>query len=211
MPMSPRGYDSVKRRAAAARTRERILEAARALVGGKGDLGDFSIDAVARRAGVARMTVYYQFRSRAGLLEALADHLAGRGGMERMGQAFAAPTRDEGIRRLVEVFVGFWATDRITMRRLRAMGVVLPSTASGPRDRDEWRRSAVARLLSRHARRGGAGRGEASSELVDTICALTSFEMYDLLRTGTRRTEEVADIVADLAIAAARRAAHDAG
>ena len=32
-----------------------------------------AIDAVARQAGVARMTVYYQFESKKGLLEALLD------------------------------------------------------------------------------------------------------------------------------------------
>jgi AcrR family transcriptional regulator len=36
----------------------------------------FSVEAVARQAGVARMTVYYQFGSRRGLLEGICDSLA---------------------------------------------------------------------------------------------------------------------------------------
>lgn len=202
--MCPRRYESTKRRDAVEATRTRILEASRALIGGKGNLTEFSIDAVARKAGVARMTVYYQFRSRAGLLDALADLLAERGGMERMREVFLAPSLEDGLTKLVEVFVGFWATDRVTMRRLRAMGVVFPSDARSPRDRDAWRREAVSNLLRRHRfRLEGATRG-TEANLVDTISALTSFEVFDLLSTGARKPENVATIVSSLALTVLR-------
>jgi AcrR family transcriptional regulator len=202
--MCPRKYDSAKRRQAAEATRARILEAARAILGGKGDLGDFSLDAVARKAGVARMTVYYQFRSRAGLLESLADHLAQRGGMERMREVFLAPTLEEGLRRLVEVFVGFWGADRVTMRRLRALGVVFPDEAGGPRDRDAWRREAISNLLSRHGYRAKRASRGGEAGIIDTISALTSFEMFDLLRGRSRKSEEVVAILSTLALATLR-------
>jgi AcrR family transcriptional regulator len=204
-PMCPRPYASARRRRAADATRGRILEAARSLIGGRGDLGRFSVDAVARKAGVARMTVYYQFGSRSGLLEALADHLASRGQMQRMGEAFRAPTLEKGLRTLVETFVRFWATDRRTMRRLRAMGVVFPTTAGRPRDRDAWRREAVGALLRRHGVHR-TGRAVSDGDLVDVLSALTSFEVFDLLRTGSRTPEEVADLVYRLA----ESALHDA-
>src|SRR2546430_2914681 len=44
----------------------------------------FSIEAVARRADVARMTIYHQFGSKMGLLEALCDSLAVTGEMEQL-------------------------------------------------------------------------------------------------------------------------------
>src|SRR5438034_816285 len=71
--MSPRPYRLGQRQVAADETRSRILNAARAQLETE---ASFSIDAVARRADVARMTVYYQFGSRRGLLEALIDDLA---------------------------------------------------------------------------------------------------------------------------------------
>jgi AcrR family transcriptional regulator len=204
--MCPRKYDSTKRREAAAATRARILEATRAILGGKGDLGDFSLEAVARKAGVARMTVYYQFRSRAGLLESLADHLAQRGGMERMREVFLAPTLEDGLRKLVEVFVGFWASDRVTMRRLRALGVVFPDEAAGPRDRDAWRREAISNLLRRHGYRAKRASRGGDAGVIDTISALTSFEVFDLLRGRSRKSEEVVAILSTLALAALRPA-----
>ena len=65
--MSPRPYRLGQRQVAADETRSRILNAARSQLE---EEASFSIDAVARRADVARMTVYYQFGSRRGLLEA---------------------------------------------------------------------------------------------------------------------------------------------
>src|SRR5438034_7095657 len=84
--MSPRPYRLGQRQVAADETRSRILNAARAQLETE---VSFSIDAVARRADVARMTVYYQFGSRRGLLEALFDDLAVRGGIPQL------PSRSE--------------------------------------------------------------------------------------------------------------------
>src|SRR5947199_9331580 len=74
--MSPRTYKIENRRAAAEQTRSRVLEATRKLR--MASSVPPSIDAVAALAGVARMTVYYQFGSKAGLLEGLFDELGGR-------------------------------------------------------------------------------------------------------------------------------------
>jgi AcrR family transcriptional regulator len=202
----PRSYDTTRRRAAAEGTRLRILEAARALIGGRGDLADFSMELVARKAGVARMTVYHQFRSRAGLLEALADHLAQRGGMQRMREVFTEPEFDRALRTLVETFVGFWASDRVTLRRLRALGVVFPDEASGPRDRDAWRREAIRTLLARHGRGGRSGRGPPRADVIDALATLTSFETFDAMAIDGRGAKEVAGLLADLARAAVDRA-----
>lgn len=201
--MCPRRYVSPTRTEGVAATRTRILEAARTLIGGKGDLVGFSMEGVAAKAGVSRMTVYYQFESRAGLLEALADHLAERGGMDRMRLVFMEPDRDRALRILAETFVAFWAKDRETMRRLRALAVVSPSVARGPRDRDGWRREAIARLLGRHASGRGGPRGWGP-ETVDLITALTSFETFDTLCTGGRKPDAVAALIGDLAVAVAR-------
>ena len=46
------------------------------------------MEAVARVADVSRLTVYYQFDSKAGLLEALYNYIARRGEMERLAEVF---------------------------------------------------------------------------------------------------------------------------
>lgn len=198
--MSPRKYDSTRRRARSAATRLEILEATRALIGGRGDLGEFSMETVAEKAGVARMTVYHQFGSRAGLLEGLADHLAARGGMERLREAFLDPDPETAVRKFVGTFVRFWASDRATMRRLRAMAVVFPSQDRGPRDRDEWRKEGAANLLDRILPRGRAGAKASPGDLAEVLAALTSFEAFDALCSHGRSPEDVRRILSEAAL-----------
>jgi AcrR family transcriptional regulator len=199
-PRVPRAYHSTQRRSAAEATRSRILEAARALIGGRGDLRDFSMEAVAAKAGVSRMTVYYQFASRAGLLEALADHLAQRGGMARMREVFLEPSLPAAIGRLVGTFVGFWSSDRVTLRRMRAMAEIDPADASGPRARDAWRRDAIANLLARHQYRPAGSKSGPGDDLLDTLTALTGFEVFDQLCLGDRKPDEVVVLITRLAL-----------
>jgi AcrR family transcriptional regulator len=205
----PRAYHSTRREAAADETRARILEAARGILAGRGNLDDFSMDAIAERAGVSRMTVYYQFESRAGLLGALADHMAQRGGMVRMRDVFVEPTLPAAFQKLVETFVGFWASDRVALRRMRAMAVVFPKDTAGPRDRDAWRREAIVQLLARQ-RFGGPGSHAVPDDLIDALTMLTSFEAFDLLCTGDRDPDAVAALLTRLGLAELDRAASSA-
>jgi AcrR family transcriptional regulator len=198
--MCPRHYDMARRREANDATRGKILEATRAIIGGRGDLEGFSMEAVAKKAGVARMTIYYQFHSREALLESLADHLAERGGMQRMREVFLEPDAEKSLRRLVEVFVGFWATDRVTLRRLRAMGVISPSRDRAALDRDAWRREAVENVVGRFGRKVGGAKVGGPEGLVALLTTLTSFETFDALCTNGRASAEVAKLLGDLAV-----------
>src|SRR5438552_6529596 len=129
--MSPRPYRLGQRQVAADKTRSRILKAAREQLEKE---ASFSLDAVARRADVARMTVYYQFGSKAGLLEALFDDLAARGGMAQLRAAFARPDPLEALAELIAVFCRFWASDRLVIRRLQALSVLDPDFEAVSRD-----------------------------------------------------------------------------
>jgi AcrR family transcriptional regulator len=76
---SKRRYDSARRRAQAAATREDILAAAQRLFEQRGYAAT-TMDAIAGEAGVALKTVYVAFETKSGLLRALWNHLlrAGR-------------------------------------------------------------------------------------------------------------------------------------
>ena len=75
-----RRYDSSRRRAQAAATREDILEAARRRFERDGYAAT-SMEAIAAEAGVALKTVYVAFGTKSGLLRALWNHLL-RGGRD---------------------------------------------------------------------------------------------------------------------------------
>src|SRR6201992_716552 len=123
--MSPRPYNLGKRRETIDQSREQVLAAARSLLAEPGGSA-FTVDAVARRADVARATVYYQFGARSGLLEAVCDHLPALGGMDGLPAAFTDPDPRRGLDVFVGCFGRFWAADRAATRRLRALAALHP-------------------------------------------------------------------------------------
>src|SRR5713101_2771674 len=76
-------------RAAAAENRERVIKAAARSLREDASIASFSLDAVAKAAGVTRLTVYHQFGSRRGLFEAVFDEIARQGGLAEIPDAMA--------------------------------------------------------------------------------------------------------------------------
>jgi AcrR family transcriptional regulator len=200
--MSPRPYRLGQRQAATEKTRARIISAARELLMESSGYARFSIDAVARQADVARMTVYHHFGSKIGLLEALCDSLAASGGMQQMATAFKQPEPLDALKEYLLVFGRFWNVDRLVMRRLRALAALDPDFEHVIRTRDEWRRRGVRVLAERLAERHCLSNDEALEKVVDMLFTLSSFETYDTLAGLTRSMEEVAPLVYRLAHAA---------
>src|SRR5262249_19344877 len=126
----------------------------------------FSIEAVARQADVARMTVYHQFGSKIGLLEALCDTLAVSGGMEHLATAFRQPDPLDALSQYLTVFGGFWERDRLVMRRLRALANLDPDFEQVIRARDEWRRQGTSVIAQRLIDQLGPLAETAREELV---------------------------------------------
>src|SRR6202011_346514 len=87
--MSTPSYVSSVRTAAAAAKRDRVIEAAARSLREDASIASFSLDAVAKAAGVTRLTVYHQFGSRRGLLEAVFDEIARQGGLAEISDAMA--------------------------------------------------------------------------------------------------------------------------
>jgi AcrR family transcriptional regulator len=192
--VSPRTYRSEERSSATRETRTRILEAARALLSSAAGPA-FTIDAVAELADVARMTIYHQFGSKPGLIAALSDDLASRGGIGRLPEAFMAPDPRAGLEILVQVFMHLWESERLVVRRLRALSALDPEFTDHE-DRNKRRRHAITVLL----RRLSPPPGDLDDK-ADLLTALTSFESYETLAAGGRD----ADAAARLINAATRR------
>ena len=196
--MSPRPYSMEKREAAASQTRQRILEAARQVLAQDSE-DALSMDAIARRADVSRLTIYYQFDSRPGLLEALYDYLASRGGMQRMPAVFREPDPSKALDKLVSVFVGFWSSDSIAIRRLRALAALDPEVREGLQSRDARRRHIAREILKRMTAVGERRSAEESIDAAaDVIAMLTGFATYDDLTTAGHSDKEIIAIIARL-------------
>jgi AcrR family transcriptional regulator len=200
--MSPRPYQLGQRQVATEQTRSRIVNAARGLLMVSTGFAGFSIDAVARQADVARMTVYHQFGSKIGLLEALCDSLAISGGMEQLAAAFRQPEPLEALDEYITVFGHFWESDRLVTRRLRGLAAVDADFERVIRARDERRRMGLGVLVQRLAEKQERPAPAALDEIVNVLYTLVSFETFDMLAGPTRTIEEVTPVVRRLARAA---------
>lgn len=183
--MATRPYVSAVRSAAADAKREHAVATAVELLR-REPISAFSLEAVARAAGVTRLTLYNQFGSRRGLLEAAFDHIAARGQLGRIPTAMADPSPRQGLEALVEIFCDFWGGD-LAVQGLHDAMTTDPEFAQALGARNDRRRRTLATLVERLA--PGDAASARRAQTVDLLFALTSYPMYRLLRDGPSGTD----------------------
>ncbi|MGO4703651.1 TetR/AcrR family transcriptional regulator [Dyella sp. 2RAB6] len=184
--MTTRSYSSPVRAAAAAEKRERVLQAATQFLRESDSAANFSLDMVAKLAGVTRLTVYNQFGSRRGLMEAVFDEIALRGQMGRLRHVREQADPREGLDQLIQICCEFWSSDPALQRIYDAMAPD-QELAQALTARNERRRQLIASLVEKIAGKGT--RAQVRRDTVDLIFALTSFAMFRQLADGRSATE----------------------
>ncbi len=184
-----KAYRSELRDAAADVTRTRIMQASRRLLTGGKDLPAFSLDAVARAAGVTRLTVYNQFESKRGLLEAVFDDIAERGGLFELRSVLTDADAMSSLRGVVAVFCRFWASHDRALAKLAGMTKLDRDIAASLKQRTERRRGVLTVLVKRlpHVRE--------PADLVDILFTLTSFETFEALSVRQRGAAAVEALI----------------
>lgn len=188
--MSQRSYESPARAAAAAVKRERMVSAAMALLRAEDNPAGMSLDAVAKAAGVTRLTVYNQFGSRRGLLEAVLDKLASEAGFDKVASVMALPDPFEAFDQLVELICRAWARD-VLMARLHAVAAVDPEFREAMNLRMDRRRVAIGALVQRMAS-GKEVDQQRCGDVLDLLCTMTSYAVFAALRTPERSPDLIA-------------------
>src|SRR5258706_3191281 len=175
----PRNYTLGRRQGAVDRTRMAILAAARELVASAGPV--LTAGAVAKRAGVSRITVYNQFGSKAGLLRELSAGAHSRVG----GQTPDPVDPSDQLRKRITDSCAHWSSSPALFRRLPQIGDVDIETSGEDRALAE-------RLAGADQLRAGCSIKEAE----DVIGAVTSFAVFDRLHKDGRRSQAtVAEIL----------------
>jgi AcrR family transcriptional regulator len=181
-------HDLGKRQAGVDRTKAAVLAAARELVAASGGT-HLSVGAVARRAGVSRLTIYNRFGSRSGLLRAVAGEAHGRSLPPAANGANAGQDPREQLRDRITSACATWASDPALFR-------ALPTVTSAGSQADQKDRALAERLAAADQLRPGCSLKEAE----DVIGALTAFAVFDRLhQDGRRSPAAVADIQMRLA------------
>jgi len=196
--MSPRPYNLGKRHEQVDQGRRQILDAARELLRQTTSYNAFTLDAVAKRADVARGTVYYQFRSKTGLLEAICDDLGDSAGLADLAAAFADPDPHSALAEFIACFARLWQADRPVMRRLRALAALDPDVHTVIAARDQRRREGLDVLLGRFTS-GNSLDSATLQQTLPVLLALTSFETFDTIAGPDRDIFEVTPDIVRLA------------
>jgi AcrR family transcriptional regulator len=159
-----------------------VIGAARELLA-EGQWSGFTLEAVAARAGVTRVTVYNQVASKAGLLDAVLTDLAERAGMDRLLTSTQELTAERALAFVVEQTCRFWHAERAVLRPLFGLAAIDRDVAANLARREQWRTDQFDALLSRLAAQDGH---ELEPQLPRGVLlaglrAVTSFPAYDAL------------------------------
>jgi AcrR family transcriptional regulator len=194
--MAARKYEQRLRAESAEETRRRILDVLYERLR-EAPSEPVSVNEIARRARVARSTVYLVFGSRAGLFDALTVDLLRGGGYERIVDAVRHPDAREHLRGGLEGGVEMYAAHRDVFRVLFSMGQLDADGVGQAVQRSEQMRSeGMAHLAGRLAEQGILRADVTVDEAAHVIWVLASFDSFDLLYTGRGLpAEEVARIL----------------
>ena len=193
-----RAYEQKARAESAADTRRRIVEAVYDCLREEPSTPPTGGE-IARRAGVARSTVYLVFGSRAGLFDAFSEELWQRSGMPNLREAVNVPDAREGVLGGIRAGVDIWAADRDVFNALFAMTKLDPDAVGGAVDRMEKRRAeGMAWATRRLARQKQLQPGVSATRAAHVLWLVASFDAFDLLYTGRGLSrQETGRILAD--------------
>lgn len=198
--MAKRGYQLGRRAETAEETRRRILDAAYELIAAAG-FHPVSVDAVAAKSGVTRVTVYRHFGSKRGLFEAVALGSVSGDRLEGLEHARAQPDPIDAVRDFL----------REICRLMDEIGDTLRISLEVARDEPEVahlvdvtyyvRRKSSAELLARRLDDANVlAPGWSRQGVADAIMVLTSLETFDTLTRVRRRSlRRAGEILFDMA------------
>jgi AcrR family transcriptional regulator len=207
--MTSRSYISPRRQEAANATRARVIAAATELLRKEEGASAMSLESAAKAAGVARATMYKQFGSRRGLLEAVFDERAMDGGLSRIASAMALDDPRDSLHRVIAIFCDFWSFDP-AIGRLNTTAARDAEFAQAIAERNERRRRVLSAIVGR-MHRAGQVRAGAREDLIDLLFVFTSWSMFDQLRRGDRSAKAVRALILQASDAAVAGAAPKSG
>lgn len=186
-----RPYELGKRLEQMDESRAAILLAAKRQLAAEG-YQRLTMASLAAASGVTRQTIHNLFGTKTGVLEAVFDLIALESGMERMREVMMLPPGDSQLLRFVEIFCGFWAKNRLLIRRVHGIGAIDPEFGVVIDARNRRRLMAATRIVQRMS-------GDDGAQKAAMLAALTSFEFFDALAESSGSEDEALAMVLRMA------------
>jgi AcrR family transcriptional regulator len=184
-------------------TRTRIVDAAGRLTRDRGAAG-FSMDVLAKEAGVARATVYEHFRSKRSVLDELASSIARTVSMDEARIQSGDPL--VALRDVLGAVCRHWAEHEERMSGLRTLTALTGGDQASEGIDDKQLR----RLMEALAASGQMRAHWTTEEAADALGALTSYATYERLRRAPRTPEQVEGVLAKLVVSIVSRGGNGA-
>jgi len=185
---------SPTRRELVAATRTRILDAAAGLLRERGPNG-FSMDVLAKHAGVARATVYEHFHSKRVVLDALAASTSRSLTLEPPDGHDGDPLT--ALRDLLGAVCRHWSEQGVAVHELRALAAATGNRSPTEAVDAEYLRCIVGGL----AAAGHLRAHWSTDDATDALALLTSYPTYEQLSgSACRTTMQIEALLAKLAI-----------
>lgn len=161
---------------------------------------EVTMDDVARRAGMARATLYEHFGNRLGLFRALARETARRADLAQLDAVLDHPDPLVGLRALVRQACRFWAVDPDAWRGIHALAAFGGEFGAWWTDASAPTLDRVQLMVARLDAGGCLREHWTTERAFAALVTITSFETYDQLHFRCGVDPATAEgILADLA------------
>ena len=133
---------------------------------------------------MTRATVFNQFGSKLGLLQAVTDEAGRRNQADATFDALELSDAYDALRFALIEGYRFYAAERSLLRSMTSLAAVDPDARQLSAGFEQKRRSDIRKLADRLAVQGRLADGWSRRALADLLWVVTSFETFDLLHSG---------------------------
>lgn len=175
-----RAYTQTLRADAAMETRQRILEVTREGFA-RLPIENAGLEEVAKRARVARSTIYKIFGSRQGLMVALAEDLLRRVGFDQLGRAFRNPDPRAALETSLREGARLYAEEHAVARAIATLAALDADVAHASARFEFGRKEGMASLAHRLNAAGQMRADITEAEAADVLWVVTSLATFTQL------------------------------
>lgn len=185
-----RPYKLGKRLAGVQATRRRILDATRDLLE-QGGVDSANIQQIAKLAGVTRPTVYQQFGSRQELLLQVMNEGLDSADVREVRKALQHADAGKAARGLIRKSCLFWNGEYTLFSRIKGLALIDDAASGVDAEKERVRRGHIENVTGRLIDQGLLKKGVSRRHAEDVLFLLTSFEVFDQLKSRGYSAEKV--------------------
>lgn len=157
-----------------------------------GGIEQANIQAIAKEAGVTRPTVYQQFGTHSELLLAVINDALDRADVRSVRKALQLEDAGKAVRGVIRGSCRFWDSEATLFRRFKGLALVDEATAAVDRLKEDVRRGHMKNLAVRLGDQELLRAGISRNEAFERLYLLTSFEVYETLRSAGHSADAIA-------------------